>query len=348
MNDSVISSCFEASLQGQAIVSETGAFLLVNTAFCQHFGYSKEEMYERPIESFFICEDHATKENHSDFLFKKGQKYEQVEKVILHGNGYLQSTLFTITDVSSSEETCFHLQLDRVTVNLQQDGDQKMLLESIRNRDEVRLPKKILDGIKDAIITIKLNGQFLYVNEEAEKMLALTWNDLQQSDFWSYLMKDRNETLTKKFYHLLVGEDYAQVEYFDKKHSKWFDVRAYRSEDQVTMYFINVTERKQMEEELRLKEENYRSLVENIPETITVHDGNEFIYINPAGESLFGVTNADRLSETKLNQLLSTYDMAKVREGIRQLLSGDIAVDHSLYTLLLQNGKTIESKQRQL
>ena len=37
---------------------------------------------------------------------------------------------------------------------------------------------------------------------------------------------------------------------------------------------------------LKDSEMHYRSLVEHIPETITVHDGTRFIYMNPAGVKL--------------------------------------------------------------
>ncbi|MCL7747159.1 PAS domain-containing protein [Halalkalibacter alkaliphilus] len=341
MNGSIVSSCLDASLQGQAIVNESGEFLFVNTAFCEQIGYTKEEIQLLNIESFFINENSLNRHSLIESFLKKGRKNDQIEKVILHGKGYLQTTLFTVTDVSIEGEICFHLQLDRLMV-IGKEGESSLLEKSLRNRDEVRLPKKILDGIKDAIITIRLDGQFLYVNEEAERMLDMSWKELQKSDFWASIKLDKKETLTKKFYQLLVGEEYTQVEYFHEKQEQWFDVRAYRSDEQVTMYFINITDRKKMEKELRIKEENYRSLVENTPETIMVHDGVKLIYVNPAGEKLFNFIHPQKLIGLKLNNLLSNYDRARAREDSRLLLLGKISVANTIYCFQLEHGKTIE------
>ncbi|MDT8861699.1 PAS domain S-box protein [Alkalihalobacillus sp. MEB130] len=341
MNDSIVSSCLEASLLGQAIVNDNGEFLFVNTAFCEQFGYAKEEVLLLSIESFFIYEEHD-RSRQKDPLLKRGREKEQFEKLILHGKGYLQKTLLTVTDVSKKEQTCFHIQLDQLMNVGGLEGERSLLEASIRNRDEVRLPKKILDGITDAIITIRLDGQFLYVNDEAERMLSMTWEQLQYCDFWACLKETKNETLTKKFYQLLVGEEYAQVEYFHDLSEQWFDVRAYRSDEQVTMYFINITERRQMEKELRIKEENYRSLVENTPETIMVHDGMKIVYLNPAGKALFGFSQPQKLIGLKLQGILSSHDIARAREDARQLLSGKISVSNAIYQIMLQHGKALE------
>ncbi|MFC0473553.1 ATP-binding protein [Halalkalibacter kiskunsagensis] len=339
MNARVFSLCLEASLQGQAIVNEQGEFLFVNSAFCDQFGYSKEEVLLLSIESFFINEE--CKGPIEEKLFERGMIKKQIEKVILHGKGYLQSTLLTITDVSSDGEVYFHVQLDRL-MTFGTESDLSLLEVSIHNRDQVRLPKKILNGMKDAIIAIRLDGQFLYVNEEGEKVLNKKWSDLVNDDFWSFLKQDQSEKLIMKFYQLLVGEESTQLEYYHSFSNQWFDVRAYRLDDQVTMYFINTTDRKQMEKDLREKEENYRSLVENTPETITVHDGHKLIYVNPAGETLVGPSNYQKLCSTTFSELLSNQDYARFRENVHLLLSGKKAITNTIYTLLLEGEDKLE------
>jgi two-component system sporulation sensor kinase A len=338
MNGSVFSLCLEASLQGQAILNEKGEFLFVNRAFCEQVGYSKEEILLLSIESFVIYEDndgYLKKEP----LIKRGMEQEQVEKLILHGNGYLQTIIFTITDVSDQEQLYFHVQLDRIVTTFE-DRDYSLLEARIRNRDEVRLPKKILDGIKDAIITIRLDGQFLFVNEEAERILDKKWDELIFTDYWSHLKKNNNDLLLKKIYQLLVGEEYAEVEIYKEKDDEWFDVRAYRSDDQVTLYLINITSRKQMEEELRESEMNYRSLVENTPETISVHDGNQLIYINPAGKKLFGLKSFQ--ATNSIYDVIVPQDRVRARENIRLLSTGKKKVANSIYSLKKIDGKKLE------
>ncbi|WP_227935011.1 PAS domain-containing protein [Alkalihalobacillus deserti] len=341
MNGSVFSLCLEASLQGQAILNEKGEFLFVNRAFCEQVGYTKQEIFLLSIESFVIAEandDLMKKEP----MIQRGIQQKQLEKLIIHGNGYLQSTLFTITDVSNDAQVYFHVQLDKIVTTFN-DGDYSLLESRIHERDEVRLPKKILDGIKDAIMTIRLDGQFLYVNEAAATILKTEKEELVSSDFWSCLKQNNDEILLGKFYQLLAGEDYKQFELYRKNQNEWFDVRAYRSDDQVTFYFINISNRKQMEKELREKEMNYRTLVEESPETISVHDGKEFIYINPAGKKLLGIKSFKN-GEIKILDVIALQDQTRVRENIRLLLTGKKKMTNSVCTLTSMDGKKFEAE----
>ncbi|MFC0558132.1 PAS domain-containing sensor histidine kinase [Halalkalibacter alkalisediminis] len=341
MNGSVFSSCLEASLQGQAILNDNGEFLFVNRAFCEHVGYTKEELLLLSIESFVIYEaneDLMKKEP----IIKRGMQQKQVEKLILHGNGYLQTTLFTVTDVSDLNQGYYHVQLDKIVTTFD-DVDFSMLESKLRDRDEVRLPKKILDGIKDTIITIRLDGQFLYANEAAEKLFNRSMEELLSNDFWTYLKQNNDEELLSKFYQLLAGEEYTQFEVYKKDQDEWFDVRAYRSDDQVTLYFINISNRKKMEKELKESEMNYRSLVEKSPETISVHNGKEIIYINPAGKKLFGIRS---FSEGALNlsEIVVAQDQARMRENYRMLLTGKKEMTNSVYTLKRLDGKKFDAE----
>lgn len=340
MNQSVLNASLEASLLGQAIVNQCGEFMFINAAFCQTIGYDKERLIPLSLQAIIISEDDEGLLV-AQPLLKRGMQQAQIEKTILHGEGFLQTVLFTLTDVSSSNEVAFHVQVDRLMMPSSVE-DNSLLAESIQERDEVRLPKKILDGIKDAVITIRLDGQFLYVNEEAERMLGKSWNELIDKDFWGYLELDQNKELSKKIYLLLAGEEYTQIEYFLNNEQSWYDVRAYRSDDRVTMYFINITNRKKMEQELRESENRYRSLVEHTPETITVHDGRKIIYMNPAGQKLFGIASCKELAGQNLTELLGFQDLTKIRENARLLLAGKKRVTNSILSITSSDGGMVE------
>lgn len=61
---------------------------------------------------------------------------------------------------------------------------------------------------------------------------------------------------------------------------------------------IDITERKQIEEEIRKSEEKYRSLIENMGEGIGVTDDEEkFIFVNPAAEKIFGVKQGELIGD---------------------------------------------------
>ncbi|UTW68824.1 PAS domain S-box protein [Anaerobacillus sp. HL2] len=75
----------------------------------------------------------------------------------------------------------------------------------------------------------------------------------------------------------------------------WFTVRMYPTNDIVTMYFLNITKEKQLEEAYSESEERYRSLVEASPDTISVQIDGIFVFINPAGVQLLGAKSKDEI-----------------------------------------------------
>ncbi|WEG18114.1 PAS domain S-box protein [Alkalihalophilus pseudofirmus] len=201
--------------------------------------------------------------------------------------------------------------------------------------------KKILNGIKDGIITIKLDGTFLFVNEKAERLLGMSGEQLNGRDFWSLLQMDQ-PGLSKKVYELLSGEESIQVEYYIDEMKAWYDVRAYRIEDQVTLYFTDCSKRKEMEHDLRESERRYKSLVEHTPETISVHDGSKLIYINPAGEKLFKAANRKELINKKIEALYKADDFKRIRENARLLLSGKKKMTTSVFELQCLDGSKVD------
>ena len=79
----------------------------------------------------------------------------------------------------------------------------------------------------------------------------------------------------------------------------WFENHIYPSDDGLSIYFRDITEKKKAEEKISISEKQYRSLFEQSTDAIAILDSNlKLIDINPSGCILIGYTKEEFL---KLN-----------------------------------------------
>ncbi len=147
-------------------------------------------------------------------------------------------------------------------------------LEAIRASEEKEI---ILESIGDAFFTVDKDWIVTYWNQHAEKLLECNKNVIIGRSLWEVFPNDVN-TKFYTCYHKAVREQSIEdfEEYFEKV-NRWFDVTAYPSKGGLSVYFRDVTERK--ESELQIIQLN-KDLKAYTDELVTANKGLEqFSYI---------------------------------------------------------------------
>lgn len=85
---------------------------------------------------------------------------------------------------------------------------------------------------------------------------------------------------------------------------------------------VDITERKQAEQLLNQREEQYRRLVEVSPVAILISRGNRVVFINEQGVKLFGADRTEQLIGKSLSSLFHPEDHAVIQERIHGLVEG--------------------------
>ncbi len=96
----------------------------------------------------------------------------------------------------------------------------------------------------------------------------------------------------------LTGEP-ARFENYVEGLGKWFEVFAYRTAPgQFAHLFVDITERKRLEE-MRRREQEFRTLAENTPEHIARYDRSlRYVYVNPAMAASTGISREHFIGKT--------------------------------------------------
>ncbi|GAA0345445.1 hypothetical protein GCM10008967_39850 [Bacillus carboniphilus] len=181
--------------------------------------------------------------------------------------------------------------------------------------------REILDRITDGFFALDTHWKFTYVNEEATKLLCRRGNDLVGKQIWS----EFPEAVELPFYEQYNKAVQEQVSvnfdaYYPPPLDTWYDVRAYPSENGLTVYFQDVTKEKKASAK---HEQHYKSLFEHNPDAVYSLDLNGYcISVNSATEKLLGFRQEEYpklsfipfIAEEDLDKTIEFFEKAKEGE----------------------------------
>jgi PAS domain S-box-containing protein len=168
---------------------------------------------------------------------------------------------------------------------------QSMRLE--RRRDELESElADVFDRVGDAFLAIDDEWRFTYVNERAATLLERRRADLVGEVIWEQFPAAVGSTFESECERARSsGESVSFEEYFAPLDS-WFEVTAYPSESGLSVYFRDVTDRKEREREL----ERYETIVETMSDGVYVMDcDGRFTMVNRAYAEMTGYEPAELL-----------------------------------------------------
>ncbi len=104
---------------------------------------------------------------------------------------------------------------------------------------------------------------------------------------------------------------------------------------------IDITERKNAEEKLKISETRYRELAELLPQAVAEMDmSGNFVFVNESGLKLFGYSYEDLLSGVNVLDILALEDKDTVFNNIQSVILGEPVTGRE-YTALTKDGRKI-------
>ncbi|TAE09405.1 MAG: PAS domain-containing protein [Oscillatoriales cyanobacterium] len=207
---------------------------------------------------------------------------------------------------------------------------QKQVEAKLRSSDEQIV--NFLEGMSDAFFALDPQWRFTYVNYKAAQFLQREPEELFGKNFWEEYPDLVNSVFYKES-HEAVSKQVGVT--FDKYYHPlkvWLEVRAFPSHDGISVFFHDITKRKQMESALRKEQKKTDSLLLNIlPEAIADRLKHEPGVIADKFEKatiLFAdLVNFTQISTTMsatklvylLNEIFSTFDQLTDKHGLEKI-----------------------------
>jgi len=120
----------------------------------------------------------------------------------------------------------------------------------------------ILENTTDAFFETDRNFTVTYMNAKAEKPLFTTREKLLGKNFWEAFPEAVGSIFHREFQLALEQQKPVNFEAYYPPFGIWYECHAYPSPDSLSVYFRDITARKDLENSLRVSEQRYRDIVE--------------------------------------------------------------------------------------
>lgn len=159
-----------------------------------------------------------------------------------------------------------------------------------KNRQITNIFKSITDGF----VSLDHRWCYTFVNAKAEELLGKLAAELIGHNLWE-VFPELMESPTYTYAHQALNEQIPiEYEEFYPFFGRWFAVRLYPSTQGLSVYFLDITERKQTEAALRESEERFRNLAESMPQIVWSADVDGSVdYYNQRWAEFSGITQTD-------------------------------------------------------
>jgi PAS domain S-box-containing protein len=287
-------STFEQTSIGMCIVSVDGKFLRINKAFSRLLGYKEGELLGKSVKTITHPDDHAITE-------------EQLQQPVLTND---QNVLFEKRYISKSGDLIYA----SISSTLILDGNGKPrhfvtqiqdITEKKKTEEALQLRDKIFTHSLDMLFIAGFDGYFKVLNPAFETTLGWTKEEMFAKPWIDFVHPDdKKKTEEIKATRLDNGQETLQFEnrYLCKDGNyRWLSWNSfpYANENIIVGVARDVTDKKALDETLRISEERYKLIDEASSDSIYSYDiHGRFTHVNSALCKVLGLTSEQIIGKT--------------------------------------------------
>ncbi|MFC4436762.1 MULTISPECIES: sensor histidine kinase [Natrialbaceae] len=120
----------------------------------------------------------------------------------------------------------------------------------------------VFDRISDAVFALDEEWRFTFLNEQAEHILRQSEAELLGKPIWEAFPGAVGSTFQREYERAMETQEAVTFEEFYQPLDTWFEVRAYPSENGLSVYFRDISARAERERELRKRKRALRQAYE--------------------------------------------------------------------------------------
>ena len=273
----------------------------VNFRLCEITGYNEEELVGQNSRILYPSIE--------DFEFVGREKYAQIGD---HGIGTVE------THWQRKDGTIIDILLSSTPVDMQDhskgvtftalDITERKWAETALRQSNDKM-ESVLASMMDGLLILDKNWRFSYFNQQGAGIIGMKNDELLGQCVWD-LFPHSKDTKFHEAYHRAVDSGRAVhfEEFYPEPLNQWLECHCYPSEEGLSVYFRDITERKRAEEQKRQlhetvaqEKDRLSALVNSITDEIWFADTEgKFQLVNPSGNREFNLNTAGAIDVREL------------------------------------------------
>ena len=179
--------------------------------------------------------------------------------------------------------------------------------------------RTLVEQSTDGIFITNAQGCFVDINSTGALLLGCPYQDVLRLHLRDIVMEGEASRITSQLVPLYQGVTTRNEWTIKRRDGTWFDGEVTAKilpDGRILGILRDITDRRRAEEELRQREERFRSLIENASDMITVMNHEAVIrYQSPSAERILGYSPDEMIGQSAFSYV-HPDDMAKTREAL--------------------------------
>ncbi|MCF6210421.1 MAG: PAS domain S-box protein [Gammaproteobacteria bacterium] len=305
----------------------------VNRATAGLLGMQAEDLPGCGIEAFFV--DGGRQLQALRDIKRDGATF--FEATVQHSDGALLYVDVHANLITLGDEPMIKIFLRDISARKLAEEDLRRTHQHVRH---------ILESTNDAYVAIDDDWNITYFNARAEDLFQVSREQMLGHSLWDQLPEFASSCY-KKFHHSRNSDKMLQFEGYYPPLDRWVETHTYPHPDGLSIFFRDITERRQAELMLRDSEQRLRTILDNLMDGIISIDSLGFIEtFNPMAEQLTGYS-AEEVAGTNISILAPGIQSKKQDKFVRCYLTNghsDLVGQRSELTIYHRDGSVFPAE----
>lgn len=245
--------------------AETLELLDINPACEQIYGYTPEQMIGTTVSGMAMIHPNDLQKVTDEILKTNQTGKADTEYRIIDRNGntkHLITKAVYHKGVDGDRDT-----ISGITLDVSELKHAKHLL-----KEKAQELNKVLDSINDGFFQIDDQWKFVYINKAFEEVCGMKKEDVLGRHYKELFPYDTVKVFIDKYEEAIAKNEPVHFEAYSGMLDIWLLVNAYPYDGGLRVYFSDITEERELREQIKLSELHLRSIINNTDDIIWAVD----------------------------------------------------------------------------